>query len=126
MGLNHLRGLVRVGRPRVPQHELLVVAHRAKHGIMQQMPRHVLDNGRVASKHHHGVQIALTARLRVNIPQADGVIIGGAQQMTRHVLVPAETVALLAVALETQLWLTFAVRVGLGRMLRVVEYEDVT
>ena len=46
-------------------------------------------------------------------------------QVAVDIGIPGEAVALLAVALEAELGRAVAARVGLGRMLGVVEYEHV-
>ena len=102
MRLNNLWGL---GRPIscIPQNELFVVAHRPEHRVVEQMPRHVLDHGGVAREHGQRVQVALTRRVAVDVPQADGVVVWGAEKVAVHVRVPGQTVAFLAVTFLTEI-----------------------
>jgi len=57
----------------------------------------------------------------IDVPQADGVIITGGQQMTVQVRVPGQAVTFLLVAPQTQVRDANAVRVGLGGVLGVIE-----
>ena len=61
----------------------------------------------------------------VDIPQADGMVIAGREQVAVQVRVPGESVALLLVSLEPQIRDADTVRVGLGRVLGVVKDEDI-
>ncbi len=70
-----------------------------------------------------GVDHAILLRSRVDVPQADRVIVRRAQQVPVQVRVPRQSVALLLMATETEIRVTLAVRLRLGRMLRIVEDE---
>ena len=61
----------------------------------------------------------------VDIPQADGMVIAGREQVAVQVRVPGESVALLLVSLEPQIRDADTVWVGLGRVLGVVKDEDI-
>ena len=77
----------------------------------------------------------------VDVPQTDGVVIRGGEQVAVEVGVPGETVALLLVAPELEVWVTLAcdwsvsklldcdwslaAGVGLAGVLRVVEHQDI-
>ena len=61
----------------------------------------------------------------VDVPQADGMVITGREQVAIQVRVPGESVALLLVSLEPQIRDADTVRVGLGRVLGVVKDEDI-
>ena len=61
----------------------------------------------------------------VDVPQADGMVITGREQVAIQVRVPGESVALLLVSLEPQIRDADTVWVGLGRVLGVVKDEDI-
>lgn len=61
----------------------------------------------------------------VDVPQADGMVIAGREQVAVQVRVPGESVALLLVSLEPQIRNADTVWVGLGRVLGVVKDEDI-
>ena len=61
----------------------------------------------------------------VDVPQADGMVIAGREQVAVQVRVPGESVALLLVSLEPQIRDADTVWVGLGRVLGVVKDEDI-
>ena len=61
----------------------------------------------------------------VDVPQADGMVIAGREQVAVQVRVPGESVALLLVSLEPQIRNADTVWVGLGRVLGVVEDKDI-
>ena len=64
---------------------------------MQQVPRDVLHDGRVAAEDGERVEGARRRRIRVDVPQADRVVVARREQVAVHVLVPREAVALLRV-----------------------------
>ena len=77
----------------------------------------------------------------VDVPETDGVVIRGGEQVAVEVGIPGETVALLLVAPELEVWVTLAcdwsvskildcdwslaAGVGLAGVLRVVEHQDI-
>jgi len=55
MELYRMRWFVVRHWPGVPDHELLVISHRPEEGLVQEMPRNVLDDGSVSSKNCLGI-----------------------------------------------------------------------
>ena len=68
VGVDDVRGFVRVVGSRVPNHELLVVGHGTEQRFVQQMPRHVLDDGRVSVVDGQSVENAIVSRSSVDVP----------------------------------------------------------
>ena len=64
-------------------------------------------------------------RSRVDVPEADGVVVAGRQEVAVQVRIPGEAVALLLVTAKTQIRHADPVGIGLRRVLGVVEDEDV-
>ena len=94
--------LVVGGGARVPDHELLVVGHGAKEGLVQQVPGNILNDGRVAGEDGLGVNHLVLLGRAVDVPEADGVVVGGGEEVPVQVGVPAQPVALLLVAAQPQ------------------------
>ena len=132
------------GRPGVPDHQLLVVSHGPEQGLVEQMPGDVLHHRgvtwteeKIESKYqsvsHHqltcenslGVDDLVLLGSGVDVPQTDGVVIGGGQQVAVQVGVPGEAVAFLLVSSQLQVWVTFPAGVGLAGVLGVVEHQHV-
>jgi hypothetical protein len=90
------------------------------------MPGDVLNNGRVSSENGLGINDLVFFGCSIDIPQADGVIVTGGQEMTVQVRVPRQAIAFLLVASQTQVRDANAVRVGFGGVLGIVENQDVT
>ena len=127
--------------PGVPDHQLLVVSHGPKQGLVQQMPGHILHHCSVPSEDGLSVNDLVLFRSGIDVPQTDGVVIRGGEQVAVEVGVPGETVALLLVAPELEVWVTLAcdwsvskildcdwslaAGVGLAGVLRVVEHQDI-
>ena len=94
--------LVVGGGARVPDHELLVVGHGAEEGLVQQVPGNILNDGRVAGEDGLGVDHLVLLGRAVDVPEADGVVVGGGEEVAVQVGVPAQAVALLLVAAQAQ------------------------
>ena len=50
MGVNRVARLVTHGAPRIPNHQLVVVADASEEGLVKQMPGHVFHNGSVSGE----------------------------------------------------------------------------
>ena len=61
-----MRRLVVSQRPRVPDHQLLVVGDRSKEGLVQKMPSDVLYDGSMAGEDRLGVNALKRSRRNEN------------------------------------------------------------
>lgn len=75
VGVNSVRWFARVVAPCVPNHQLLVVRHRAKEALVQQMPGDILNHGRVACENGLGIDDAVFFGSGVDVPQANRVVV---------------------------------------------------
>jgi hypothetical protein len=82
------------------------------------LPSHILDHSGVRREDGLGVQEICIGRRRLDVPEANGGVIGGAQQMAAQVGVPAQPIAFFGVAAQAQLRLAPSVGCGYGRMLK--------
>lgn len=120
--VRRLRGVVDAS---VPNHQLLIIGDGAEQRFVQQMPCDVFDDSSVSGEDVLCVDDTIFLGRRVDVPQANGVIVRGRQQVSVQVRIPRQTVAFLLVAAKTQVWVAFARRLGLARMLGVVKDENV-
>mmetsp|Transcript_19171 Transcript_19171/g.73667 ORF Transcript_19171/g.73667 Transcript_19171/m.73667 type:complete len:369 (+) Transcript_19171:256-1362(+) len=103
--LHAVHRLLRV--PRVPQQEELVIAHGAKVRLVVQVPRYVLDDVGVALELEESVDGgACLGRglgdIGTDVPETDGLVVGGAEEVALLERRPREAVALALVAAETE------------------------
>jgi len=75
VGVNGVRWFACVVAPCVPNHQLLVVRHRAEEALVQQMPGDVLDDSCVACEDGLGIDDAVFFGSGVDVPQANGVVV---------------------------------------------------
>ena len=75
---------------------------------MEEMPGDVLDDGGVSGEDGLGVDDLVLLGRGVDVPQADGVVVAGRQQVPVQVGVPGQAVPLLLVAAQLQVGVTLA------------------
>ena len=93
---------------------------------MEQVPGDILNHSSVPSEDCLGVDDLVLLWGRVDVPQANCVVVTGREEVSIEVGVPGETIAFLLMTSQPQVWLTLATRVRLAGMFRVVEHKHVT
>ena len=72
----------------VPDPQLLVVRHQAEERLVEQVPGHVLNHARVPGEDRLGVDDLVLLGGGVDVPQADGVVVAGGEEVAVDVGVP--------------------------------------
>ena len=88
MGVHSVRGTIGHRASGVPNHQLLIISHGPEQGLVQEMPGHVLNHGGVSGEDSLSVDNLVLLGSRVDIPQTDGVVIGGGEKMAIEVRIP--------------------------------------
>lgn len=133
MGVDGMRRFVVGGGTGVPNHQLLVIGHGTEQGFVKQMPGHVFHDGGMTSENCFGIDhlrnqvfFKLVQKLTIdivnylvifgsgiNVPQANGVVVGSRQQMTIQVGIPGQTISFLLVTSQSEIRVTNSGRIGL-------------
>ena len=92
MGVDGVAGPVGGGAPGVPDAQLLVVGHRAEEALVEEVPGHVLHHRRVPGENRLGVDDLVLLGRGVDVPEADGVVVRGGEQVAVQVGIPGQTV----------------------------------
>ena len=92
---------------------------------MEQMPGYILNNGSVACEDGLSVDNLVLLGGGIDVPQADGVVVTGREEVSVEVGIPGQAVALLLVTPQSQVWLALATRVRLAWVFCVVKHKHI-
>ena len=89
------------------------------------MPGNVLNNSSVSCEDSLSVNDLVLLGGGVDVPEADGVVVTGREEMSVEVGVPREAVALLLMTSQPQVGLALATWIRLARVFGVIKHEDI-
>ena len=92
---------------------------------MEQVPGNVLNNSSVSCEDRLGIDDLVLLGGGVDVPEADGVVVAGGEEVSVEVGVPGEAVALLLVTSQPQVGLALATWIRLARVFGIVKHEHV-
>ena len=88
VGVHSVRGPIGHRASGVPNHQFLIIRHGPEQGLMQEMPGHVLNHRGVSGEDSLSVDNLVLLGSRIDIPQTDGVVIRGGEEMAIEVRIP--------------------------------------